>query len=270
MSQPASSLRPPTPGRVPAVITPWFWVVKALTTAMGEAASDYMVKAFGPVPAVLVGFAVFCVALVVQLRMRRYLAWTYWLAVSMVAVFGTQAADVLHIKFGVPYLASATFYAVVLAVIFYMWDRSEHTLSIHSIVNARPELFYWAAVLATFALGTALGDLTAITFKLGYFDAGVFFFIVIAVPALAYRVKALGSVAAFWAAYVVTRPLGASFADYMSKPRSISGLNWGGGPVTLVLAAVIAVLVAYLAATRVDVPEATRVPTDPQVPSQRA
>jgi len=270
MSLPTVSRRPPAPVRVPAVITPWFWAVKALTTAMGEAASDYMVKAFGPVPAVLAGFAVFSLALVIQLRMRRYLAWTYWLAVSMVAVFGTQAADVLHLKFGVPYMVSATFYAVVLAVIFYIWDRSEHTLSIHSIYNARRELFYWATVLATFALGTALGDLTAITFKLGYFDSGVLFLVVIAVPALALRVKALSSVAAFWAAYVVTRPLGASFADYMSKPRARSGLNWGDGPVTLGLGAVIVVLVAYLAATRVDAPEAPALSAGPAVRSQTA
>ena len=261
MNQSSAVTRPAPTVRVPAVITPWFWVVKVLTTAMGEATSDYMVKTLGPVPAVLAGAALFAVALVLQLRMRRYVAWTYWLAVSMVAVFGTQAADVLHIKFHVPYAVSAAFYAVVLAVIFYVWSRSEHTLSIHSIVNARRELFYWATVLATFALGTAVGDLTAIPLKLGYFASGVLFLVVIAIPALAYRTRALASVSAFWFAYVITRPLGASFADYMNKPRVASGLNWGDGPVALGLAGLIVVLVAYLAATRVDMPDLRTRPT---------
>jgi uncharacterized membrane-anchored protein len=240
--------------RVPAVITPWFWVVKVLTTAMGEATSDWMVKGLGPVTAVLCGFAVFAVALVVQLRQRRYLAWSYWFAVAMVAVFGTQAADVLHIKFGVPYAGSVAFYGAALAVIFVTWERTEHTLSIHSVTNARRELFYWATVLATFALGTATGDMSATTLHLGYLTSGVFFAVFIAVPALAYRSRALGSVAAFWFAYVLTRPLGASFADYMCKPKSISGLDLGAGRVALALTVALAVAVAYLAATRVDVP----------------
>lgn len=229
-------------------------MVKVLTTAMGEATSDWMVRVLGPVPAVLVGFTVFAAALVVQLRQRRYVAWTYWAAVAMVAVFGTQAADVLHIKFGLPYSGSVVFYGSALAVIFVVWQRTEKTLSIHSIINARRELFYWATVLATFALGTATGDMTATTLHLGYLASGVLFAVVIAVPALAFRARLLGSVASFWFAYVITRPLGASFADYMCKPKSVSGADLGDGWVAVGLALALVLGVAFLAATRVDVP----------------
>jgi len=119
------------------LITAFFWIIKLLTTAMGEATSDYMVRTINPVIAVLIGFAGFVVAMVLQFRAKRYNAWIYWLAVAMVAVFGTQAADVLHIKFHVPYAASTAFYAVVLAVIFILWYRTEGTLSIHSIRTTR-------------------------------------------------------------------------------------------------------------------------------------
>src|SRR5215469_11381831 len=126
------------------LITAYLWIIKLLSTAMGEATSDYMVRTINPVTAVLLGFTGFAIAMVLQLRAKRYVAWIYWLAVVMVAVFGTQAADVLHIKFHVPYAASTTFYAVVLAVIFIVWYRVEGTLSIHSIRTPRRELFYWA------------------------------------------------------------------------------------------------------------------------------
>jgi len=134
------------------LITVYFWIIKLLTTAMGEATSDYMVRTINPVIAVLFGFTAFVIAMILQFRAKRYVAWTYWLAVAMVAVFGTQAADVLHIKFHVPYAASTAFYAVVLTVIFIVWYRVERTLSIHSIRTPRRELFYWATVLAAVAV----------------------------------------------------------------------------------------------------------------------
>jgi uncharacterized membrane-anchored protein len=254
VTHPETVTRPAPPVRVPAVITPWFWVVKVLTTAMGEATSDWMVRVFGPVPAVLAGFTVFALALGLQLRQRRYRAWTYWAAVAMVAVFGTQAADVLHIKFGLPYSGSVVIYGLALAVIFMVWQRTEKTLSIHSITNARRELFYWATVLATFALGTATGDMTATTLHLGYLASGVLFAVVILVPAVAFRARMLGPVSSFWFAYVITRPLGASFADYMCKPRSVSGVDLGDGWVALGLALALVLGVAFLAHTRLDVP----------------
>ena len=238
--------------RVPQ-ITVYFWVIKALSTAMGEATSDYLVHALHPVPAVGLGFAGFVVALVLQFSMRRYLAWTYWFAVLMVGVFGTMAADVLHVGFGVPYIASSVLYAAVLAAVFLTWQRTEKTLSIHTVDTARREAFYWAAVVATFAMGTAVGDLTAVTFHLGYFFSLVLFAGVITIPAIGYRWRGWNPILAFWFAYVVTRPLGASFADWVGKPASLGGLGWGDGRVSVALTIVIACLVAYLAVTRKDV-----------------
>jgi len=238
--------------RVPEV-TVYFWVIKALSTAMGEATSDYLVHRIHPVPAVLLGFIGFCVALVVQFSRGRYLAWSYWFAVVMVGVFGTMAADVLHVGFGVPYAISTTLYGVVLAAVFVTWQKTEGTLSIHSIDTARREAFYWAAVVATFALGTAVGDLTATTFHLGYAYSTLLFAVVIAIPAIGYRWFGWNAIFAFWFAYVITRPLGASFADWVGKPPILGGLGCGEGRVALVLTAVIVVLVAYLAVTRRDV-----------------
>jgi len=237
------------------LITIYFWIIKLLTTAMGEATSDYMVRTINPVTAVLLGFAAFVIAMVLQFRAKRYVAWTYWLAVVMVAVFGTQAADVLHIKFHVPYAASTALYAVVLAVIFSVWYRVERTLSIHSIRTPRRELFYWATVLATFALGTATGDLTARTLSLGYLASGIWFSVAFAVVAVAHWKFGLNPILAFWICYVLTRPVGASYADWVAFPTSVGGLGVGHGPVALFLTFLIVIFVGYLAVTRRDVEE---------------
>jgi uncharacterized membrane-anchored protein len=170
----------------------------------------------------------------------------------MVAVFGTMAADGLHIQLHVPYIISTIFFAIVLAVVFVFWHRSEKTLSIHSIDTRRREVFYWLTVLSTFALGTAAGDLTATTVGLGYFSAGLLFFGLILIPAIVYGATKKHEILWFWVAYVLTRPLGASFADWTSKSRSIGGLNYGDGHVAIVLALVIVVFVTYLAISRVD------------------
>ncbi len=238
--------------RVPE-ITVYFWVIKALSTAMGESTSDYLVHAMAPVLAVGLGFVAFVAALTVQFSMRHYNAWTYWLAVVMVGVFGTMAADVLHVGFGVPYPVSSVFYAAVLVTVFVTWQRTEKTLSIHSIDSPRREAFYWAAVVATFAMGTALGDMTATTFHLGYFASGLLFASVIALPAVGYWRFGWNAIFSFWFAYVATRPFGASFADWIGKPKDVGGLGWGDGTVALVLGAIIFCFVAYLAITRRDV-----------------
>jgi uncharacterized membrane-anchored protein len=243
--------------RVPQ-ITVYFWVIKALSTAMGESTSDYLVHKMNPKLAVLLGFAGFGVALLLQYSRHRYIAWTYWLAVVMVGVFGTMAADVLHVGFGVPYAASSGLYAFVLLAVFVSWDKTEKTLSIHSVDTPRREAFYWASVFATFALGTAVGDLTAYTFDLGYLTSGLMFAGLILVPAIGYWRLRWNPIFSFWFAYVVTRPLGASFADYMGKPHSAGGLGWGAGKVAAVLTSVIFCLVAFLAITRADVPPAHR------------
>lgn len=243
--------------RVPE-ITAYFWAIKALSTAMGESSSDYLVHAMSPQLAVVLGFLGFLAALSLQFSMRRYVAWTYWLAVVGVGVFGTMAADVLHVGFGVPYVASSVLYAATLIAVFVGWQRTEHTLSIHSIDTPRREAFYWAAVVATFAMGTAVGDLTATTLHLGYFASGVLFAAVIAIPAIGYWRFDWNPVLSFWLAYVATRPLGASFADWLGKPSSARGLGLGDGPVALALTAAIFCLVAYLGITRRDMQAATR------------
>lgn len=239
--------------KVPEV-TAFFWIVKALTTGMGESTSDFLVHKLVPEIAVVFGGIAFVVALFLQLSSDRYVPWRYWLAVAMVGVFGTMCADVLHVGLGVPYIASTIFYAIVLAVVFRVWHRSEGTLSIHSITSERRELFYWAAVLATFALGTAAGDLTAVTFGLGFFASGLLFAAIIAVPALGYFRFGMSSIPAFWFAYVVTRPLGASFADWLAVSSARGGLAIGTGLVSFALAAMIAMLVAFLSLTGIDTP----------------
>jgi len=168
-------------------------------------------------------------------------------------VFGTMAADVLHVGFGVPYTFSALLYGIALAAVYIVWFRVEKTMSVHSIDTPRREAFYWAAVVATFALGTALGDLTAMTLHLGYLWSIVLFALMICIPAAGYRWLHWNPILSFWFAYVVTRPLGASVADWLGKPADVGGVGLGGGPVSLVLLALIVAVVGYLAVSRRDV-----------------
>ncbi|MCV2395698.1 hypothetical protein OEB99_15390 [Actinotalea sp. M2MS4P-6] len=229
-----------------AEISTAFWVIKGLSTALGESASDYLVLAINPVVAVLAGFVAFAAALAVQLARGRYTPWAYWLAVVMVGIFGTMAADVVHVVLGVPYLVSSLGYGAVLAGVFWLWWRVEETLSVHAVTTWRRELFYWAAVAATFATGTAVGDLTAVTLHLGYAGSVLLFAAAICVPAIGYRWWHWNPVAAFWTAYVLTRPLGASVADWTGKSTEVGGLGWGDGRMALAFALLIAVLVARL------------------------
>jgi uncharacterized membrane-anchored protein len=235
----------PVARKVPE-ITLIFWVIKLLTTAMGEATSDFLVFQIDPVIAVIIGAIGLAIAMALQLLVRKYVPWIYWLAVAMVAVFGTMGADVVHIGLGIPYVVSTVFFGLCLAAIFIAWYATEKTLSIHSISLPRRELFYWATVMATFALGTAAGDMTASSMGLGYFSSGVLFAILFALPALGYRLLHLNPILAFWIAYVLTRPFGASFADWAGKSRSLSGLGLGTGVVAIALTVLIAVLVGYL------------------------
>jgi uncharacterized membrane-anchored protein len=233
-------------------ITAWFWVAKVLTTGMGEALADFVYFRYGKAPTAAFGAILLVGALVLQFRSKRYNTWIYWLAVTAVAVTGTMAADGLHLVVGLPYKETTALYAVALAIIFAAWYLTEGTLSIHSITTVRRELFYWATVMATFALGTALGDLTAFTFKLGFFSSAVLFLVVIAIPAAAWRLG-LNPVLAFWSAYTVTRPLGASVADWLGVPARLGGLDWGRDVVAAVLTVPIVAIVAYMAISGVDV-----------------
>ena len=241
----------PLAAKVPE-ITVMFWVVKILTTAAGEAVSDYLSTGNKGVGA-LVEIAVFVVALVVQFSTRRYFAPAYWLLALAIAIAGTGVSDAMHLTFGIPYAVTSLFWAVVLAAVFFLWDRSEHTLSIHSITTSRREKFYWATVFATFALGTALGDFTATTLGLGYLPSAIFFCVVILIPWIGWSRFRMNEIFAFWFAYVVTRPIGASFADYFSKPKDISGLGFGDLQTAAVITLLVVILVAYTAKARYDI-----------------
>lgn len=237
--------------KVPDVV-PLFWIVKVLTTAGGEATSDYLTK-FGNFGGGGIEVSVFAIGLLLQFGSRQYRAFSYWWLAFSIAIFGTGIADFLHLDVHIPYAGTTLLWAVILAGVFVVWHRTERTLSIHSIHTREREVFYWATVFSTFALGTALGDYTATVLHLGFLGSGVLFAALIVIPGLARWRFQLNAVAAFWASYVLTRPLGASFADYLSKPRSSGGVNFGNGPTALVCFAAVLVLVAYLAVVRSDI-----------------
>ncbi len=251
------SNKPPILLRKVPEITALFWAVKLLTTALGESTSDYLVVKINPYLAVSIGGIIFLAALLLQFSVRRYIAWVYWLTVAMVAIFGTMVADAIHIQLGVPYLASTLFFGLVLVVVFKVWYGSEKTLSIHSINSRRRECFYWATVITTFALGTAAGDLVAITFGLGYLSAGILFAGLILIPAIGNWKFTLNTVVAFWGAYILTRPLGASFADWAGKPKNVGGLGLGDLVVSLILAVLIIGLVCYMSLNKRELKQET-------------
>jgi uncharacterized membrane-anchored protein len=261
MGQTVSSAQTPaaTLGRskVPRITT-CFWVVKLLTTAMGEATSDSLLHYLNPYLGVAIGAASFVVALVLQFSMGQYVAWAYWLLVAMVAVFGTMAADVLH-KLGTPHLIATIIYGVLLAGIFTWWRKSEKTLAMHSIHTVRRESFYWATVFTSFAFGTAAGDMTAGTLHLGNFWSGILFAVLFALPMIGHRKLGWNGVFSFWFAYVMTRPLGASFADWFGKPHHKGGLGLGTIPVAVTLTIVIVLFVGFLTLTRRDVEQQTAI-----------
>lgn len=241
----------PAAAKVPEIIFA-FWVVKILTTAGGEATSDYL-KIYGNFVGGGIEVVLFLVGLAMQFGTRRYRAFAYWFLAYAIAIFGTGVSDFLHLDVKIPYAGTTLLWAGVLAAIFWAWNRAEGTLSIHSIVSQRREAYYWATVFATFALGTALGDFTATSLNLGYLTSGILFGVAILIPGLAWWRFGLNSILAFWMSYVLTRPLGASFADYLSRPKNLSGIGFGDGPTAVVFAVAVAVLVGYLALARPDI-----------------
>jgi uncharacterized membrane-anchored protein len=247
---PAPPLLAPRRSKVP-VVTVYFWIVKLLTTAMGEATSDSLLHNLDPIKGVAIGAAGFVIALILQFSAGEYVAWIYWLLVAMVAVFGTMAADVLH-KLGVSHLTATIAYGVALAGMFISWQKSEKTLAMHSISTVRRECFYWSTVFISFAFGTAAGDMTAVTLHLGNFWSGILFAALFALPFIGRRRFGWNEVFSFWSAYVMTRPLGASFADWFGKPQHKGGLGFGTIPVAIVLTVLIVLFVAYLTASRRD------------------
>ena len=232
-------------------ITAIFWILKLLTTGMGEAMSDALGQQSVPLAAA-VGIFGMIIALRLQLRQTEYRAPYYWFTVMMVAIFGTMAADGIHDGAGIGYGVTTPVFALITAAIFAWWYRSEGTLSIHDINTRRRERFYWAAVLSTFALGTAAGDLTALALHLGFWPSALIFAGIMALPTIGWWRFNLNPIAAFWLAYIVTRPLGASFADGFSKPGN-GGLNLGDPLVSLIAFVIFFSIVSWVTITRRDV-----------------
>ncbi|MGW2415849.1 COG4705 family protein [Streptomyces tubercidicus] len=246
--------------KVPEV-TAYFWVIKILCTTVGETAADLLNEKLGlGLTGVSLLMSVLLVAvLVAQFRTRAYRPGIYWLAVALISVVGTLISDNLTDNLGVPLETSTVAFAVALVVVFVAWYRSERTLSIHHVDTTRRESFYWPAVLFTFALGTAAGDLVAERMDLGYWLSAGLFALAIAAVAVAHFALGLDAVWSFWIAYVLTRPLGASIGDYLSQPNADGGLGLGTVITSVLFLTVILGLVVFLTVTRRDVSEPERV-----------
>jgi uncharacterized membrane-anchored protein len=237
--------------RVPEV-TVEFWLIKLMAVTMGETAADYLAVnlGLGLTATSLLMTAVLIVALVLQFAQRRYVPPYYWAAVVLISIVGTLVTDNLVDNFGVALQTTAIGFTIALAVTFAVWYLAEKTLSIHSIFTTPREAFYWLAILFTFALGTAVGDLVAEVFALGYLTTGLLFGGIIAVIAIAYYVFKLNAILAFWLAYILTRPLGASFGDLLSQPQQYGGLGFGTIITSLLFLSVIISLVIYMTAAQ--------------------
>lgn len=242
-----------TLNKVP-LVTLVFWVIKILATTVGETGADFLNfnLRFGLTKTSLAAAVVLAVLLILQVRQNRYVPWIYWLTVVLLSVVGTLITDNLSDTFGVSLYITTTAFAVALAATFIAWHRSEHTLSIHEITSPRRELFYWLAILFTFALGTAAGDLVSEKLGLGYALAGAIFGGSIALIALGFYAKAINAVLAFWSAYVLTRPLGASMGDLLTQAPKDGGMGFSTTMVSAAFLVVIVTLVAYLTFSRVD------------------
>ncbi|MCW2612009.1 MAG: putative rane-anchored protein [Cryptosporangiaceae bacterium] len=239
--------------KVPEV-TLYFWIIKIMATTVGETAADFLntnLKLGLTGTTYLMG-GLLAVTLVAQFRAPRYVPGIYWLAVVLISVVGTLITDNLTDNFGVPLATTTVVFAVALAVTFAAWYASERTLSIHSVVTVRREAYYWLAILFTFALGTAAGDLTAERLDVGYWKSAVLFGAFIAIVTAAHYALGLNAVLAFWAAYVLTRPLGASLGDYLSQAPADGGLGLGTVGTSALFLVTIVALVGFLTYTRRD------------------
>jgi uncharacterized membrane-anchored protein len=232
--------------KVPQV-TLLFWIIKVMSTTVGESGADYLAVHVGLGTAITDGvmIALFVAALLLQLRAWRYVPWRYWVTVVLVSVVGTQITDFLSDKLGISLYLSTTVFAVILAAMFAIWYGVERTLSIHTIITTRRELFYWAAILFTFALGTAAGDLATEALMMGFNLGALAFGALIALIAIAYYLGA-NAVLAFWIAYILTRPLGASLGDLLSQSQPNGGLGLGTIDTSVAFLVVIAALVTVL------------------------
>lgn len=232
--------------KVPEV-TLAFWIIKIMSTTVGETGADYLAVHAGLGTALTASLmsGLLIVALVAQVRAREYIPWKYWLTVVLVSVVGTQITDALTDGLGVSLYASTACFAVALAAVFVVWYRAERTLSIHSIITRRRELFYWLAILLTFALGTAAGDLGTEALGLGFRVGVVAFGALIAMTGVAALFGA-NRVLTFWIAYILTRPLGASLGDLLSQARDYGGLGLGTVITSIAFLAIIVALVGWV------------------------
>jgi uncharacterized membrane-anchored protein len=240
--------------KVPEV-TLFFWVIKIMCTTVGETAADYLNDSlgFGLTKTTIVSGALLVVLLVVQFRLRRYVPVAYWSVVVVISVFGTLITDNMTDAYNVPLTVSTPIFAVILAIVFASWYAVERTLSIHTIFTTRREAFYWLAILFTFALGTAAGDLVAEKLSLGYGPSIAIWGGLIAAIAAAHYVWGLNAVLAFWMAYILTRPLGASIGDFMSQhSHKYGGLGLGTTGTSYIFLGCILALVTFLTVTKRD------------------
>lgn len=240
--------------KVPEV-TLYFWIIKIMATTVGETAADFLNLNlnFGLIGTSVVMSVLLTVFLVLQLRTRKYVPWMYWLVVVLISVVGTLITDNLVDNFGIALETTTIAFGLVLLVIFAVWYASEKTLSIHTIFTTKRELFYWAAILFTFALGTAAGDLAAEGINLGYANSMLMFGALISIVAFTYYGFKANAILTFWIAYILTRPLGASFGDYLSQSATDGGLGLGTVATSALFLSTIAGLVVYLSVTRRDV-----------------
>lgn len=240
--------------KVPEV-TLYFWIIKIMATTVGETAADYLNVDLnlGLMGTSVVMTGLLVVVLFFQVRSARYTPWLYWLTVVLISVVGTLITDNMVDNYGISLEAASIGFSIALIVTFIGWYASERTLSIHSIFTRKRELFYWLAILFTFALGTAAGDLTAEGLQLGYAVSALLFAGIIAAITAAYYFLNLNAVLAFWLAYILTRPLGASMGDFLSQPLSNGGLGLGTTGTSMIFLGTIAALVAFLTITRRDV-----------------
>ena len=237
--------------KVPQV-TLFFWIIKVLCTTVGETGADLLSTRLGLGLTITswIMSALFVAALIWQVRIKQYQPPIYWITVVLISVVGTLISDNLVDGLGISLVTTSIAFSIILAIVFALWHRSEKTLSIHTIFTNKRELYYWAAILFTFALGTSAGDLTAETLDVGYFWSAVVFAAMIAAVAVAYFVFKLDEILCFWIAYILTRPLGASIGDYLAKPVIAGGLGWGTIHTSLIFLGFILALVAYLTSSR--------------------
>ncbi|WP_336366395.1 COG4705 family protein [Marinobacter sp. C2H3] len=235
------------PNRVPEV-TAGFWIIKLMAVTMGETAADYLAVnlGLGLTATSVIMTGVLVAALALQFSRKQYVPWTYWLAVVLISIVGTLVTDNLVDNLGVSLVTCTVVFSLLLAATFYAWFRSEGTLSIHTIVTTRREAFYWLAILFTFALGTAAGDLVSEQFGLGYEATGVLFGCVILSLTIGYFLLGLDAILAFWLVYIFTRPLGASFGDMLSQPTQYGGLGFGTVDTSLLFLGVIVAVVIWM------------------------